>query len=86
MIITGNVKWTPSRIENHIIGILENYEIGVDIYEEDAVKDILAYFSNKPYVPFQLHCLDYPDMTGGVCAISYLEEDNLHMMSFDYRR
>lgn len=83
MIITGNVKWTPSRIENHIIEILENYEIGVDIYEKDAIKDILAYFSNKPYVPFQLHCLDYPDMTDG---ISYLEENNLHMMPFDYRR
>ena len=79
-------EWRPSHIENDLYDIMENYEIGFDLYEEGAVEEISEYFTRKANIQWQLGCSELPDMTGGSCFVSFVDNGTLHMIGFDYRK
>ena len=79
--------WRPSKIENEIYGILEDYEVGIDLYQEGAtgaVSDYLAYHCPEHKGQWQLGCSAWPNETGGVCAVSWIEDGTIHSIMFDY--
>lgn len=79
-------EWRPSEIENALYNIMESYEIGFDLYDGSVVEEIPNFFFHKPNVQWQLSCSEWPDMTGGVCSISFIDNGTLHMISFDYKK
>lgn len=82
------IQHNESLIETEIYHIMEEEEFcrGIDIYEEKLVDEITEYFTTKyPAVEWNLACSSYPDCTGGVCAVSWIEKGHLHMIMFDYR-
>lgn len=78
-------NWRPSAIEDKIYDMMEGHEAGVEVYEE-ALTDILADYLTKEYrgMEWNLVCSPWPNMNGGVCAVSWIEEGHLHMIMFDY--
>lgn len=78
-------KWAPSIIENTLYDIMEGYEIGFELYEYDAVKEIIEYFNRKPDIQWQLTCSEWPNETGGVCSVSFIDTGTLHLITFDYK-
>ena len=81
--------WRPSKIENEIYGILEDYEVGIDLYEvgaTDAVTDYLAHHCPECKGQWQLGCSTWPNETGGVCAVSWIEDGTIHSLMFDYTK
>lgn len=79
--------WRPSKIEDEIYGILEDYEVGTNLYEynaTNAVTDLLVNYC--PTIQWQLGCSEWPDCTGGVCAVSWIEDGTIHTIMFDYTR
>lgn len=77
--------WKPSYIESDLYDIVENHEIGFDVYDSDIINEISHYFSRKSNVQWQLDCTEWPDMTGGVCYISFIDDNTLHMVNFEYK-
>lgn len=77
----------PSYIEDEIYGIMEDYEVeGIDLYDEGVVSAIADFFACHPSVEFHLCCSPWPDETGGVCAISFVENNHPHLVVFDYKK
>ena len=82
----GNTKFNPSVIEDHIYSMMDDYMLGWEIYEEglvDAVTDFLGNY--VPTVEWNLACSEWPDCSGGVCYVSWIEAGHLHMIGFDYK-
>lgn len=77
--------FVPSKIENEIYDLIEEYEIGLDRYEKEVSDEIMNYFSCKKDIQWQLDCAEWPDMTGGVCYVSFIENNVLHMLKFEYK-
>lgn len=79
-------EWKPSHIENDLYDIMESHEIGLNLYEEDVVEEIIEYFTHKFNVQWLLDQSEWPDMTGSSCFISFIDDGTLHMVGFDYKR
>ena len=78
-------KFYPSKIEDEIYGTMDDYAVGSDTYDEGLVSAITDYFANyAPTNEWQLACSPWPNMSGGVCAVSWIEEGHCHMVMFDY--
>ena len=78
-------KWYPSHIEDEIYDTMMTYEVGFDLYNEGLTDAIADYFTNYlPEVEWQLGCSMWPNETGGVCSVSWIEDGHIHMISFDY--
>ena len=77
--------WRPSALEDKIYEMMENYEVGTELYEE-ALTGVLADYLTKnfPGMEWKLGCSPWPNMEGGVCAVSWFEGWYLHMIMFDY--
>lgn len=83
----GNMKFVPSHIEDEIYGIMEDYECGLDLYGEGLVPVVADFLTNcGTKIEWQLCCSEWPDMTGGACFISWVEEGHIHAIGFDYVR
>ena len=79
--------FNPSVVEDRIYEMMDDYIVGSDTYEEGLVDAITNYFTNcYPAKEWQLACSPWPDMSGGVCAISWIEDGHCHMVMFDYRK
>ena len=74
----------PSRIENKIYDITEEFEIGCDLYQH-AVTDKIAEWLSNLHVEYQLCCSDWPNEEGGVCAVAFVEDGYPHLVVFDYK-
>jgi hypothetical protein len=83
-----SAKWmTSPNIENEIYGVMEDYEIGFDVYEEglvDAISDFFAEF--KKETEYKIVCSEWPDCSGGVCFVCWIENGHLGSVSFDYKK
>ena len=78
-------KWYPSKIEDEIYGTMETYEIGIDLYDEGLTGAIADYFTNYAGIAeWQMACSPWPNETGGVCFVSWVEDGHIHMIGFDY--
>lgn len=83
----GNTKFNPSLIEDEIYEMMDDYEYGTNLYEEGLVYAITDFLTNHTYgFEWNLGCSEWPDRTGGVCYISWIENSHLHMISFDYKK
>lgn len=79
-------KWYPSRIENEIYSMMDDYMIGMETYEKGLVDAITDFFSNYCHnIEWNLACSEWPDYSGGVCYVSWIEEGHIHMIGFDYK-
>lgn len=78
----------PSKIEDQIYEMMDDYAIGSDTYEEGLTDAIIDYFMNYyPASEWKFACSPWPDMSGGgVCAVSWIENGHCHMAMFDYRK
>lgn len=82
----GNYRFYPSQIEDDIYGIMDDYQCGIDTYDCGLMDAISDYFCNHtPIVQWRLGTSLWPNMEGGVCAVSWWEDDNLNMIMFDYK-
>ena len=82
----GNTKFNPSVIEDQIYSMMDDYMLGMETYEEglvDAVIDFLTNYNSK--VEWNLSCSEWPECSGGVCYVSWIEAGHLHMIGFDYK-
>ena len=83
----GNAKFNPSVIEDHIYSMMDDYMLGMETYEEglvDAVTDFLGNYC--PNIVWQLGCSEWPNCSGGVCYVSWIENGHIHMIGFDYKK
>ena len=80
----GNEKFYPSAIEDAIYGMMDDYMLGMETYEEGLVDTITDFLGNYCFgIEWQLGCSEWPDCSGGGCFISWIEDGHLHMISFD---
>lgn len=77
--------FSPSVIEDKIYSIMEDYLVGVDTYDKGVVDAIIDYFNHIGCEEYQLACSSWPDMTGGVCAVAFMEGGHSHLVMFDYQ-
>ena len=68
-------------------GYIRDFEkSGIDVYDCGLMDAISDYFCNHaPIVQWRLGTSLWPNMEGGVCAVSWWEDDNLNMIMFDYK-
>lgn len=80
-------KWHPSWVENEIYSMMDDYMIGMETYEEGLVDTISDFLGNNcPNIEWNLGCSEWPDCTGGVCYVSWIEDGHIHMIGFDYKK
>ena len=83
----GNTKFNPSFIEDEIYEMMDDYMVGMDTYNEGLVSAVTDFLTNyNPGVKWNLGCSEWPDCSGGVCYISWIENGHLHMIGFDYKK
>lgn len=83
----GNEKFYPSVIENAIYNIMDDYMLGIEIYEEDLVDAVSDFLNNyRPGIVWQLGCSEWPNCEGGSCFVSWIENGHFHMIGFDYKK
>lgn len=83
----GNGEFVPSFVEDAIYSMMDDYMLGMETYEEglvDTITDFLGH--NCPGIQWQLGCSEWPDCSGGVCYVSWVEGGHLHMIGFDYKK
>lgn len=73
----------PSKIENQIYSLMENYSIGTDVYSHKLTLKLVDWF-NSLGLEFQLECAIDEDEEGGVCAVAFVDEGYPHLIMFDY--
>ena len=73
----------PSHIEEKIYNLMEDYEIGTDIYDFSLTEKLVDWFTNL-HIEFQLCCSEWPNGEGGVCSVAFVEEGFPHLIVFDY--
>lgn len=75
----------PSKIEDKIYNIMEDYILGSDLYDYAVVDIISDYLSKHEKISYQLCCSPYINDTHfGVCAVSWCENGFPKMVMFDY--
>lgn len=74
----------PSKIEDEIYSIMDDYEIGTDSFQAGVIDAISDYLLNYAKVEYQLSCSNWADGSGGVCAVSFVEDGFPHLVMFDY--
>lgn len=78
-------KWYPSKVEDEIYGIMEADEIGIDLYNEYVIDAITDYFTNYSGIEeWNLGSSLWPNESGGVCFVSWIEDGHIHMIGFDF--
>ena len=83
----GNTKFHPSFIEDEIYEMMDDYIVGSDTYEEGLVSAVTDFLTNyAPVVEWNLACSEWPNCSGGVCHVSWIESGHLHMIGFDYKK
>lgn len=83
----GNYVFHPSKIEDEIYKLMDNFAVGSDTYSENLVGEIAIFLQEHyPVVEWQCGCSEWPNCEGGVCYISWIENGHLHMLGFDYKR
>ena len=83
----GNTKFHPSFIEDEIYEMMDDYIVGSDTYEEGLVSAVTDFLTNyAPVVEWNLACSEWPNCSGGVCYVSWIENGHLHMIGFDYKK
>ena len=75
----------PSIIEARIEEIMDFHAISIDLYSFDLTDKIVDYLSNTLKIDFQLCCSDWPDETGGTCAVAFIDDGYPHLVMFDYK-
>lgn len=73
----------PSKIENQIYSLMEDYSIGIDVYSHKLTLKLVDWF-NSLGLEFQLECAIDEDAEGGVCAVAFVDEGYPHLIMFDY--
>ena len=75
----------PSKIENQIYSLMEDYSIGTDLYSHKLTLKLVDWF-NSLGLEFQLECVIDEDGEGegGVCAVAFVDEGYPHLIMFDY--
>ena len=63
---------------------MEDCEVSVDLYIYGVVDVITDYLTNHAKVEYQVCCSNFPDESGGVCGIAFVENGFPHLVMFDY--
>ena len=79
-------KWYPSKIEDEIYSTMEDYFLGLELYDEGLVSAITDFFTNYCDVEWHLNCSEWQNCEGGVCYVSWIEGGHLHTVGFDYKK
>ena len=79
-------------IYNHILDILNNEEYLIsypDVLTSEAEEAVGNYLSeierSDRNFQWSISVSDYPDMSGGVVFLAFIEEGHLFALSWDYR-
>ena len=75
----------PSIIESRIEEIMDFHAIGIDLYDSELADKIIDYLSNTLKIDFQILHSDWPDETGGTCAVAFIDDGHPHLVMFDYK-
>ena len=74
----NNFGFHRSKIENDIYDVIEPFEVGVDVYEEEAVGAITDFlYNNYSHIKYEYWCgsKDF--------CIAFVDDGYPHMISFD---
>ena len=78
-------NFNPSYRVDDIFNLLEDYTAGIDIYKYEATDAVVDYLCKTAKTEYNLACSAWPNMEGGVCAISFLDENgHPQLVVFDY--
>lgn len=78
-------KWHPSILVDEVYDIMDEYEYGFNNeFDAALIERLTDYFTEKTHGEFLLCCSEWPDETGGVCAISFIGEGHPQLIMFDY--
>lgn len=72
-------------IIDEVYDTLVDYTVGCDTYEHGAISAIADLFCHYPDIIYQMETTNYPDMSGGVCSVAFVDENKaLSLVVFDY--
>lgn len=64
---------------------MDEYEYGFNNeFDAALIERLTDYFTEKTHGEFLLCCSEWPNETGGVCAISFIEDGHPQLIMFDY--
>ena len=74
-----------SRIVQDIYDIMADYEEGIDLFSYEAV-DAIADYCQDCFISdrYEICCNEWPDETGGCCAIAIVDDGYPFLVMFDY--
>ena len=81
----GTNVFYPSKIEDEIYDLMIDFTAGSDSYTEELVGVAIEYLGDHA-TEWHAGCTEYPDGTGGICYLSWIENGHLHMIDFEYRK
>ena len=81
----GTNVFYPSKIEDEIYDLMIDFTVGSDSYTEELVGVAIEYLGDHA-AECRAGCTEYPDGTGGICYLSWIENGHLHMIDFEYRK
>ena len=81
----GTNVFYPSKIEEEIYDLMIDFTAGSDSYIEELVEVAIEYLGDHA-TEWRAGCAEYPDGTGGICYLSWIENGHLHMIDFEYRK
>lgn len=74
----NNFGFHRSKIENEIYDVIEPFEVGVDVYEEEVVGAITDFFyNNYSHIKYTYWC-----GSAGFC-MAFVDDGYPHMITFD---
>jgi hypothetical protein len=77
-------RWHPSVTVGEVYDIMIEHEYGCDTFDAVLIERLTDYFTEKTHGEFRLCCSEWPNETGGVCAISFIEDGHPQLIMFDY--
>lgn len=80
-------KYYFSAIEDEIYSMMEDYMLGMELYEYGLIAAITDYLDNyNNHIEWHLGCSRFPnDSSRGVCYVAWIEEGHHHMIGFDFK-
>lgn len=79
------MKEFPSRIKCDVYDIMEEYELGFDIYDENLYKEIIDYFESKGII-YQYDVINHMDNFGATVCFAFLEDNKPILLTYESRQ
>ena len=76
-------EYYASEYENDIYNLLDDYLVGIDLYDYDVIDDITKFLHNQN-LRFRLVCSEKLTDGCGTCSVAFVDNGYPILIVFDY--